>query len=137
MQTFEDVADAVGTPFYAYDADVFRERIARFERRSAGAPHLVCYAVKANDALALARASPREEGLGADIVSGGELAKALRAGLPAERIVFSGVGKRRDEIRAALEAGVRSLNVESLGELDADRRGSRARSASSRPSRSG
>jgi diaminopimelate decarboxylase len=117
VQSFEDVAAAVGTPFYAYDGDQFRERIRRFRAAFGEAPHAVCYALKANDALALVRIAV-DEGLGADIVSGGELAKALRAGMPAERIVFSGVGKRREEIRAALEAGVRSLNVESLGELD-------------------
>jgi diaminopimelate decarboxylase len=117
VQTFEDVAEAVGTPFYAYDGDLFRERIRRFRAAFAGAQHLVCYALKANDALALVRIAA-EEGLGADIVSGGELAKALQAGVTGERVVFSGVGKRREEIRAALEAGVRSLNVESLGELD-------------------
>lgn len=117
MQTYEDVAAAVGTPFYAYDGDLFRERIRRFRAALGGAPHLLCYALKANDALALVRIAA-EERLGADIVSGGELTKALRAGVPGEAIVFSGVGKRREEIRAALEAGVRSLNVESLGELD-------------------
>ena len=117
MQTYEDVAAAVGTPFYAYDGDLFGERIRRFRAALGDAPHLLCYALKANDALALVRIAA-EEGLGADIVSGGELAKALRAGVPGEGIVFSGVGKRREEIRAALEAGVRSLNVESLGELD-------------------
>jgi diaminopimelate decarboxylase len=117
VHTFEDVAAAVGTPFYAYDADLFRERIARFRAAFGEVPHAVCYALKANDALALV-AIAAEEGLGADIVSGGELAKALRAGVPADRIVFSGVGKRRAEIRAALEAGVRTVNVESLGELD-------------------
>jgi diaminopimelate decarboxylase len=100
-----------------YDADRFRERIRRFRAAFGDAPHSVCYALKANDALALV-AIAAEEGLGADIVSGGELAKALRAGVPPGRIVFSGVGKRRDEIRAALDAGVRSVNVESLGELD-------------------
>ena len=117
MQAYEDVAAAVGTPFYAYDGDLFGERIRRFRAALGDAPHLLCYALKANDALALVRIAA-EEGLGADIVSGGELAKALRAGVPGEGIVFSGVGKRREEIRAALEAGVRSLNVESLGELD-------------------
>ena len=117
MQTYEDVAAAVGTPFYAYDADQFRERIRRFRAAFGETPHSVCYALKANDALALIRIAA-DEGLGADIVSGGELAKALRAGVPADRIVFSGVGKRREEIRAALEAGVRTVNVESLGELD-------------------
>jgi diaminopimelate decarboxylase len=118
VRTYEDVAAAVGTPFYAYDADLFRVRIGRFQAAFAETPHSVCYALKANDALALIRIAA-DEGLGADIVSGGELAKALRAGMPAGRIVFSGVGKRREEIRAALGAGVRVLNVESLGELDA------------------
>jgi diaminopimelate decarboxylase len=117
VETFEDVARAVGTPFYAYDADLFRARIRRFRAALGETPHHLCYALKANDALALV-AVAAEEGLGADIVSGGELAQALRAGMPGERIVFSGVGKRRAEIRAALAAGVRTLNVESLGELD-------------------
>ncbi|HXV57400.1 MAG TPA: diaminopimelate decarboxylase [Gaiellaceae bacterium] len=118
MRTYEDVAAAVGTPFYSYDGDLFRERIRRFEAALGEAPHVLCYALKANDALALVAIAAREE-LGADIVSGGELVKALRAGMKPERIVFSGVGKHRDEIRAALAAGVRALNVESLGELDA------------------
>jgi diaminopimelate decarboxylase len=113
----EEVAGEVGTPFYLYDGDVFRARVRRLEEALASVAHQVCYAVKANDALALL-AIAAEEGLGADIVSGGELAKALRAGIPGEGIVFSGVGKTREEIGAALEAGVRSLNVESLGELD-------------------
>jgi diaminopimelate decarboxylase len=116
--TLEDVAEAVGTPFYAYDADLFRERIARFRGAFGAETPDVCYALKANDALALVAVSAGE-GLGADIVSGGELAKALRAGVPAARIVFSGVGKTRAEIGAALQVGVRTLNVESLGELDA------------------
>jgi diaminopimelate decarboxylase len=111
-----EIADAVGTPFYLYDVDVLRGRIARLRDALAGLEHLTCYAVKANDALALL-AVAAEEGLGADIVSGGELEKALRSGFPADRIVFSGVGKTRPEIRAAIEAGVRSLNVESHGEL--------------------
>ena len=118
MRTLEDVAGAVGTPFYAYDADLFRERIARFRAAFGDTAPEVCYALKANDALALV-AVAAGEGLGADIVSGGELAKALRAGIPAGRVVFSGVGKTRAEIAAALQAGVRALNVESLGELEA------------------
>jgi diaminopimelate decarboxylase len=117
VELLADIADAVGTPFYAYDADLFRARIERLEAALAGTPHQVCYAVKANDALALIRIAA-EAGLGADIVSGGELHKALMAGMPAGRIVFSGVGKRRDEIRSGLEAGVRSINVESPGELE-------------------
>jgi diaminopimelate decarboxylase len=118
VRTLEDVAGAVGTPFYAYDADLFRERIARFRAAFGEDAPEVCYALKANDALALV-AVAAAEGLGADIVSGGELAKARKAGVPAGRIVFSGVGKTRAEIAAALRAGVRALNVESLGELEA------------------
>lgn len=117
MQTLDEVAATVGTPFYAYDAAVLRERIGRFRGALGALRHLLCYSVKANDALALL-AVVAGEGAGADVVSAGELAKVRRAAIPPERIVFSGVGKRPDEIRAALEAGIRSLNVESLGELD-------------------
>lgn len=117
MEQLAEIAEAVGTPLYVYDADLFRGRIARLQRALDGVSHLVCYAVKANDALALIRIAA-DAGLGADIVSGGELHKALAAGMAGEQIVFSGVGKRRDEIRAALEVGVRSINVESPGELD-------------------
>jgi diaminopimelate decarboxylase len=111
------IADEVGTPLYVYDAAVFRARVARLEAAIGSTPHLICYSAKANDALALL-ALAASEGLGLDIVSGGELFKATRAGVPAGGIVFSGVGKRRDELRAALAAGVRSVNVESPGELD-------------------
>ncbi len=117
MSQLADIAESVGTPLYVYDGDVFRTRIETLEAALGGLPHLVCYAAKANDALALLRIAGAA-GLGIDIVSGGELWKALRAGVPAERIVFSGVGKQRMEVRAALQAGVRSLNVESPGELD-------------------
>ncbi len=111
------IADEVGTPFYAYDLDRFRERIRTFEDALADVPHLTCYAAKANDALALLEVVAAE-GLGADVVSGGELAKCLQVGIAPKTIVFSGVGKREDEIRAAVEAGIRSLNVESLEELE-------------------
>jgi diaminopimelate decarboxylase len=117
VSTLSDIARELGTPFYAYDGDGFRDRIARLEAALDGVPHLTCYSAKANDALALLRIAA-EAGIGMDVVSGGELFKALRAGMRADRIVFSGVGKRRDEIRAALEAGIRSINVESPGELD-------------------
>ena len=112
-----EIAAEVGTPLYVYDGDLFRARVRRLEHALAAIPHQVCYAVKANDALAVLRIAA-DEGLGADIVSGGELAKALRAGIAPERMVFSGVGKTRAEIRGAIAAGVRSLNVESLGELE-------------------
>jgi diaminopimelate decarboxylase len=94
-----------------------RKRIRAFEAALGDAPHLTCYAVKANDALVVLRVAA-EEGLGADVVSGGELAKCLQAGVAPDGIVFSGVGKREDELRAAVEGGIRSLNVESLEELD-------------------
>jgi diaminopimelate decarboxylase len=116
-ETLQEIAASVGTPFYAYDADVFRSRIAGLRAALGDSSPIICYSAKANDALALLRIAG-EEGLGADIVSGGELFKAQKAGVPAERIVFSGVGKRRDEIRAALAAGVRSINVESPGEVE-------------------
>jgi len=80
-------------------------------------PHFTCYAVKANDALALLRVVAAE-GIGADVVSGGELAKCLKAGIPPAGIAFSGVGKLEAEIRGAVETGIRSLNIESLDELD-------------------
>jgi diaminopimelate decarboxylase len=115
--TLPSIAAEVGTPFYAYDLDRFRERIRAFEAALASVPHLTCYAVKANDALAILRVVA-DEGLGADVVSGGELTKCLQAGISPDGIVFSGVGKRPDEIRAAIEAGIRSLNLESLEELD-------------------
>jgi diaminopimelate decarboxylase len=118
MSLLAEIAGSAGTPVYVYDGDIFRERISRLVAALGDAPHLVCYSLKANDALALVSLAARA-GLGADIVSGGELHKARLCGIPPEQIVFSGVGKRRDEIRAALEAGVRSLNVESPGELDA------------------
>jgi diaminopimelate decarboxylase len=117
MELLAEIAERVGTPYYAYDADVFRTRIADLRRALGDSPHVICYSAKANDALALLRIAANE-GLGADIVSGGELRKALASGIPGERIVFSGVGKQRGEIRAALEAGIRSINVESPGELD-------------------
>ena len=79
-------------------------------------PHLTCYAAKANDALALLQVVAAE-GIGADVVSGGELAKCLKAGIAPAAIAFSGVGKLESEIRTAVEAGIRSLNVESLDEL--------------------
>jgi len=112
-----EIADQAGTPVYVYDADVFSARVEQLSRALTGSDSLICYAVKANDSLAVLRIAAAH-GLGADVVSGGELFKALLAGFPPSRIVFSGVGKRRDEIRAGLEAGVRSINVESPGELD-------------------
>ncbi len=110
------IARKVGTPFYLYSAATLRRHYRVFDQAFKTLPHLVCYAVKANSNLAVLRLLARE-GAGADIVSGGELFRALKAGIPAEKIVFSGVGKTAQEIRLALKAGILMFNVESLEEL--------------------
>jgi diaminopimelate decarboxylase len=111
------IADALGTPVWVYGAGTLRRRLAELAAALAGLAE-VRYAVKANDHLAVLRVLAAG-GAGADVVSGGELARARRAGIPAGRIVFSGVGKTADEIRAALAEGVGQINVESAAELDA------------------
>ena len=110
------LARRVPTPFHAYSAGAIRARIAELLDAFAAADLLVCYAVKANPNRAVLGLMA-EAGLGADIVSAGELHRALLAGIPASRIVFSGVGKTGDEIDAALAAGVARFNVESRDEL--------------------
>jgi diaminopimelate decarboxylase len=111
------IATSVGTPAYVYDADALDARVERLQSALEGADHHICYAVKANDCLALL-SIVAHAGLGADVVSAGELLKALCGGILPSDIVFSGVGKRRDEIAMAIEVGVRSLNVESSLELE-------------------
>ncbi len=111
------IAGAVDTPVYVYDGDAFDERIERLQAALTDVDHLICYALKANDSLAMISIAAHA-GLGADVVSSGELLKALRGGILPADVVFSGVGKRRDEIAMAIEVGVQSLNVESAQELD-------------------
>ena len=111
-----EIARQVGTPVYVYNAGAIRERYRALEAALAGVPHRICYAVKANSTLAVLRLL-RNLGAGADIVSGGEMARALAAGFPAERIVFSGVGKAVAELRQAVRARLGHLNVESVEEL--------------------
>ena len=111
------IAGEVGTPTYIYSRATLTRHFAAFDRAFAGWPHLTCYSVKANSSLALLRLFANMGG-GVDIVSGGELYRALQAGVPADRIVFSGVGKTREEMRAALEADILMFNVESSQELD-------------------
>jgi len=111
------LADAVGTPFYCYSTATL-ERHYKVFSGALPAGSLIAFAVKANDNLAVLRTLGRL-GAGADVVSGGELAKALAAGIPASKIVFSGVGKTREEMRAGLEAGITQFNVESEPELAA------------------
>ncbi len=112
------IADAVGTPSWVLSAGSIRARLAslRAALGGAGLPAGIHYAVKANDHLAILRLMARE-GAGADVVSGGELRRALLAGIPAAAIVFSGVGKAEWEMRLALEEGVGQLNVESAEEM--------------------
>jgi diaminopimelate decarboxylase len=112
------LAAEVGTPAYVYSKAALLESYEAYDRAFAEVPHVVCYSVKANSNLGVLGTLARAGG-GADIVSGGELFRALRAGIPADRIIFSGVGKTRDEMRAALEVGILLFNVESLSELRA------------------
>jgi len=113
----EAIATAVGTPAYVYSANALRERFRALDGALAGIPHRIHYSLKANSSRGLLQVL-RAEGCRADVVSGGELMRALRAGFPSEHIIFGGVGKRADEIRAALEADILLLNVESAAELD-------------------
>src|SRR5690606_16860641 len=113
----EALARCEGTPLYVYSAAAIRGRLEGLQEALQDLDALVCYAVKANSNQAILQLVA-EAGAGADIVSAGELWRCLRAGIPADRIVFSGVGKRADEIEQALDAGVARFNVESRAELD-------------------
>lgn len=114
----EALAEAVGTPFYCYSEATLRRHFRVFKAAFAEADPLIAYSVKANSNLSVLKIM-RDEGAGADVVSGGELARALEARIPAEKIVFSGVGKTRPEMTAALDAGISQFNVESEAELAA------------------
>jgi diaminopimelate decarboxylase len=105
-----------GTPLHVYSSPAIRARIAQLRAALQGLDAHICYAVKANPGLAVL-ALMAEAGLGADIVSAGELQRALHAGIEAHRIVFSGVGKTAAEMREALDAGIWKFNVESHDEL--------------------
>ncbi len=111
------IADEIGTPFYCYSGATFRRHIRVMSEAFAGLDTLVAYAMKANSNQAML-AIAASEGIGADVVSGGELERALRAGIPAQKIIFSGVGKTRAEMRAGLEAGILCFNLESEPELE-------------------
>ena len=111
------IADTLGTPTWVYSATTMRQRLARLTAALAGLDAHIHYAVKANDHLAVLRLM-HEGGAGADVVSGGELLRARAAGIPADHIVFSGVGKSAADIRLALAEGIHQINVESAAELD-------------------
>src|SRR5712671_2143234 len=113
-----DVADAVGTPFYCYSTATLERHYRVFSEAFTGEKSLVCYALKANSNQSVLRTLAKL-GAGADVVSGGELKRALAAGIPPERIMFSGVGKTAAELATAVDAGILCINVESEPELDA------------------
>jgi diaminopimelate decarboxylase len=110
------IAKEVGTPAYVYSLATLRRHYKVFDRAFAQVRHIVCFSVKANSNLALLRAFAKE-GSGFDIVSGGELFRALKVGADPKKIVFSGVGKKKEEIEYALNAGILMFNVESEPEL--------------------
>ncbi len=112
-----DIARAVGTPFYCYSTATLERHYQVFASAFADVDSLVCYAMKANSNQAVLKTLGRL-GAGIDVVSGGELARALAAGIPASRIMFSGVGKTAGEMDMALEAGIYCFNVESEPELE-------------------
>lgn len=111
------LAKAVGTPFYCYSTATLTRHYRVFAEAFADVPSLVCYAMKANSNQAVIATLARL-GAGADVVSGGELKRALAAGVPAGKIMFSGIGKTADELAAAVDAGILCINVESEPELE-------------------
>jgi diaminopimelate decarboxylase len=112
-----DLAQAVGTPFYCYSTATLERHYRVFSEAFAGEKVVVCYAMKANSNQSVVRTLARL-GAGADVVSGGELKRALAAGIPPGKILFSGVGKTETELRAALAADILCINVESEPELE-------------------
>jgi diaminopimelate decarboxylase len=113
----DDLAREFGTPLYVYSRGAMCAALASYQRALAGRKHSLCYAMKANSSLAVLKTF-FDAGCGFDVVSGGELARVLAIGAPASDVVFSGVGKTADEMRAGLLAGVRCFNVESEPELE-------------------
>ncbi|HZF79416.1 MAG TPA: diaminopimelate decarboxylase, partial [Rubrivivax sp.] len=112
-----DLGRRFGTPLFVYSRTAMRSAFESYEHALRGHKHLVCYAMKANSSLAVLQTFA-QAGAGFDIVSGGELVRVLAAGGDPSRVVFSGVGKTRAEMRQGLLAGVRCFNVESDAEID-------------------
>ena len=110
------LAERYGTPLYIYSYNTLVRHYQAYDDAYDAFPHIICYALKANTNGAILKLLAKQ-GCGADIVSGGELYRALKAGIPAQKIVYAGVGKTEDEIRFALKAGVLMFNVESEDEL--------------------
>lgn len=112
-----EITREFGTPCYLYSHSRIVQNYRDFDEAFNSVPHLIAYAVKANSNGTILR-TLAQEGSGADVVSGGELARALAAGIPANRVVFAGVGKRREELELALKSGILLLNIESMEELE-------------------
>jgi diaminopimelate decarboxylase len=112
------IADQVGTPFYLYSHATITRHFRVFDTAFTGLDHLTCFSVKSNSNIAILKTLALE-GAGADIVSGGELLRALRAGIPTDKIVYSGVGKTPADIERALQSHIFMFNIESLQELHA------------------
>ncbi|MGC4060023.1 MAG: diaminopimelate decarboxylase [Aquabacterium sp.] len=115
--SLRDLVRQHGSPLYVYSRRAMLAALAPYQKALVGRPHLICYAVKANSNLAVLQTFA-QAGCGFDIVSAGELARVLAAGGQAGKVVFSGVGKTRDEMKLAMQAGVRCFNVESTAELE-------------------
>ena len=113
-----DIAATVGTPFYCYSTATLTRHYHLFTEALSPLPHMVCFAIKSLSNLAVLKVLG-DLGAGMDVVSGGEYRRARAAGVPGDRIVFSGVGKTREEMRLALEGGIRQFNVESEPEMRA------------------
>lgn len=111
-----DIAARVGTPFYVYSTATLTRHFQLFEEALNGLPHLICFAMKSNSNQAVIK-HMASLGAGMDVVSGGEYMRAKAAGVPGDRIVFSGIGKTEDEMRLALSGGIRQFNVESEPEM--------------------
>jgi diaminopimelate decarboxylase len=111
------IAEHAGTPFYLYSHATLQRHFSAFDRAFEGVDHLICFSAKANSSLAILKMLS-DLGSGLDIVSGGELYRGLKAGFDPGKVVYSGVGKRVDEIDYALEQGIRMFNVESMQELE-------------------
>lgn len=112
----DDIAAQVGTPVYVYSSQALTDRYQSLAEAFAGTDHLIAYAMKANASLAILRHF-RDLGAGADVVSGGELQIAMKAGIAPQKIIFAGVGKTREEMALAIKSGIAQFNVESEPEL--------------------
>ena len=112
----KDIASKIGTPVYIYSQNTLTRHFKAYEKAFDDIPHIICFALKSNSNSAIIRLLAKH-GCGADVVSGGELFKALKAGIPSEKIVYAGVGKTEEEIRYALKNRILMFNVESENEL--------------------